>query len=367
MKYSMLLIPILVFSCDQSPVNSSKKLTIGFSQCTIGDAWRETMNEEMRKEIGYYSDYDIELIIKDANNNNDQQIQDIKELVGLGIDILIVSPNEAEPLTEVVEEVYDQGTPVIVVDRRISSDKFTAFIGGDNFGIGKGAARFAAELLDGKGKILEITGLLGSTPAIERSLGFYDGLSDYPDIEVAKSLEGAWLLERAQEHTHNLFGEQKDFDLIYAHNDPMAWGAYLSTQDHGIRPFIIGVDGLATPNGGIEMVLEGSIMGTFLYPTGGDRAIQLALEILEEKPFSKVNNLKTIKIDYNNAKTLKLQAEQIDRQQARIDKLKEQLDAVVYLQERENTVMNLYVVISALLAAMAVMIIYFLYQKSRAS
>ena len=370
----LLVLPFLLLIACAQPPEEPEKLRIGFSQPTTADLWRQTMNEEMRREIGFYPEYEIDLIIKDAQDQSEQQIQDIRDLVKLGIDILIVSPNEAAPLTPVVEEVFDQGIPVIVIDRMINSEKYTAYLGGENFDIGKGAAHYAAQLLEGKGKILEITGLKGSTPAIERGKGFYDVLKAYPDI-VVESVEGAWLHDQARAITNDLFYSKKDYDLIFAYNDPMAYGAYLSAQRHRIKPFIIGVDGLNTPinrtdiglEGGIDMVLKGYLDGTFFYPTGGDKTIQLALKAFETTPFSKLNYLKTIRIDASNALTLKNQADQINQQQSRIDKQRDQMGEVTFLLKKQNTISFLSMVISGLLVAIAVMTIYYLNKKSKAN
>ena len=134
-------------------------MVIGFSQCTMIDEWRKNMVEEMKREITFFRDYNIELIVKDAGDNNEKQIADINDLVSKGIDLLIVSPNEAEPLTPTVEKVYNKGIPVIIVDRKINSTEYTAFIGADNLAIGREAGYFAEELLKGRGNILEITDL----------------------------------------------------------------------------------------------------------------------------------------------------------------------------------------------------------------
>lgn len=364
MSRSLILL-FLLLACSQ-PSEKSRTLIIGFSQCTTGDDWRQTMNDEMRREIGFYPNYDIELIIRDAHDQSEQQIEDIKYLVSQGIDILIVSPNEAEPLTQIVEEVYSQGIPVMVIDRMINSDKYTAFLGGKNFDIGLGAAHFAAQLLEGRGRVLEITGLPGSTPAMERGKGFREGLINYPGIEIVNSLNGSWLHDRARVLTNDLFFENKNFDLIFAYNDPMAFGAYLSAQKHHINPYIIGVDGLNTPNGGINMVLDGYIDGTFLYPTGGSKAIELAINAYEGKPFSKVNYLTTIRLDANNAQTLKRQVDQLNQQQTRIDKQRKELGELTFLLDKQHTVSFLLMIISGLMVVIAVMTFYYLHKKSKA-
>ncbi len=362
----LLLLPLVLFflACSNQDSQRQKKIVIGFSQCTTGDDWRMTMHEEMLREMSLYRDYDISLIIKDAQDDNERQIQDIKELVAAGIDLLIVSPNEADPLTPIVEQVYEQGIPVIVIDRKINSEKFTAYVGANNLLTGKEAGRLAAELLNGKGKILEITGLTGSTPAIERSKGFRDILSQYPDITIEQVLEGAWLIEEAQRITDSVFAHPTDIDLVFAHNDPMAYGVYRSASKHGLSPYIIGVDGLNTPRGGLNNILNGYVSGTVLYPTGGDKAIQIAINILSEKPYDRFNYLKTAKIDPTHARTLKLQSDQIQEQQAKIDLQREYMGEMDYLINKQKNFLFLLVLIVLLLILLVGLIIYFLNKKN---
>lgn len=368
MKRYLFWLPLMIFllaACTEQDSNRQKKIVIGFSQCTTGDVWRKTMHEEMLRELSFYRDYDIDLIIKDAYDDNNRQIQDIKDLVASGIDILIVSPNEADPLTPVVEEVYEQGIPVIVIDRKINSEKFTAYVGANNLMTGKEAGQLAADLLKGKGKILEITGLKGSTSAIERSQGFREVIKRYPDIEIVASLEGEWLIEVSQRITDSIFSRPSDIDLVFAHNDPMAYGAYRSASKHGMAPRIIGVDGLHIPNGGLDLVVKGYIQGTVLYPTGGDKAIQLAMHILSGAPYDRFNFLKTAKIDLITARTLKLQGEQIQEQQAKIDVQRGFIGEMDYLIQKQKTFLLLLGLIILLLILLVGLIIYFLYKKNQ--
>jgi signal transduction histidine kinase/DNA-binding response OmpR family regulator len=323
---------------DRTP---GKKLIIGFSQCTMIDEWRKAMVEDMEREITFYRDSNIELIVKDAEDNNDKQIADINELVSKGIDLLIVSPNEAEPLTPTVERVFSEGIPVIVVDRKINSTKYAAFIGADNFAIGKEAGYFAEELLKGRGKVLEITGLKGSTPARERSAGFHEIVDKLPNIRTIKVIEGAWLESRTLKLTDSLFRIFNDFNLIFAHNDFMANAASTSARKYNLKPYIIGVDGMNTLAGGVSMVLNGSIDGTIFYPSGGDKAIQLAIQILTGKPYEKNIDLNTYRIDKTNARTLWLQRQQLIDQQEKIDKQSDQLNIMSDILQKRRTMLLL--------------------------
>ncbi len=364
LKHFLLVVLILLTCCTkESGIKPKKKIIIGFSQCTMIDDWRKTMVEEMKREIAFLNDYNIELIVKDANDNSNAQIKDIRELVAHGINLLIVSPNEAIELTPVVEEVYKKGIPVIVIDRKINSQMYSAFIGADNIVVGREAGYFASELIKGKCKILEITGLKGSTPAIERSRGFHEIIDKYPEIITTKVIEGAWLEEKTLEITDSLFRTFTDLDLIFAHNDFMANAASISARKHKIKTFIIGVDGMNTPNGGVNMVIKGFIDGTIYYPTGGDKAIQLAIDILSGKPYEKNISLSSFRIDNTNARTIWLQGQQIRDQQAKIDKQNEQLKNISNLLYRRNII--LLMSYSIIIMMIIIMIITFVSWKNK--
>lgn len=354
----MIFVMLLTGCLKTSDRHPDTKMVIGFSQCTMIDEWRKTMVEEMRREIAFIRNYRIELIVKDAGDNNDKQIADINELVSKGIDLLIVSPNEAAPLTSTVEKVFDRGIPVIVIDRKINSTKYTAFIGADNLEIGREAGYFAKELLKGRGRILEITGLKGSTPAKERSAGFHEIIDKSRDIQTVKTIEGGWLEDKTLKLTDSLFRVYNDFDLIFAHNDFMANAASKSARKYNIKPYIIGVDGMNTPDGGVSMVLNGFIDGTIFYPSGGDIAIQLAVKILTGMPFEKNVNLNTYRIDNTNARTLWLQGQQLKDQQTKIDNQSDQLDKMSeILQKRRTLLLLTYSTIILLLCTIGIIYI----------
>lgn len=359
MKNYFLIILLLIPGCiSDVDKKSEKKMVIGFSQCTMIDEWRKTMVDEMKREITFFRDYKIELIVKDAGDDSNKQINDINELVSKGIDLLIISPNEADQLTSIVEKVYEKGIPVIIIDRKINSSNYTAYIGADNLTIGREAGYFANELLKSNGKILEITGLKGSTPAIDRSKGFHEVIDHYPDIFTVKTIEGSWLEAKTLKLTDSLFRVFTDFNLIFAHNDFMASAASKSARKHNLKPYIIGVDGMNTSTGGINMIINGIIDGTVLYPSGGDKAIQLAVEILTGKPYEKNTNLNTYRIDNTNARTLWLQGQQLSDQQNKIDKQSEQLNNMSeILNKRKILLLLTYSTIILLILFVAILFV----------
>nr|WP_319271365.1 substrate-binding domain-containing protein [uncultured Draconibacterium sp.] len=334
-------------------LSAKEKYTIGFSQCTTGDDWRKSMHREMMIELAFYPDF--ELIIKDANDNNEKQIKDIRQLWEEKIDLLIVSPNESEPITPIVEEVYNSGIPVIVIDRQITSEAYTAYVGANNYLIGKEAGDYAVKLLNGIGKIVEITGLQGSSPAINRHNGFMEVISQYPDIELVASESGKWNYGDSKTVMQNFLDRELDFDLVFSHNDRIARAAYevIDASNSG-KKFILGIDGLLGDDGGIEDVIDRKIDATFLYPTGGEEAIQLADKILNEQPFDRINILETVVIDNNNAKILKLQYEAVADLQGKIEDQKTILANQI---ARFKSQRSFLIVVLVLLAAIVILVI----------
>ena len=312
------------------------KFLIGFSQCTTADAWRRSMDLEMQNELLYYPN--LQLMIKDAGNSSKNQVNDIRALLAAGIDLLIVSPNESEPLTGIVSEVYKKGIPVILIDRKIESGDYSAFIGGNSYQIGKEAGIYAVKLLKGKGRVVEISGLEGSSPAKERHKGFVEEISKAPGISIAKSLSGEWEVAISEKVMGNYLELNEPFDLVFAHNDVMALGAYKAyIRKFGNKnAFFIGVDGLPGAACGIQAVMDRKLDATLLYPTGGSLAISLAWDLLNDKQVNKENILNTLVIDSTNVRALKYQTDEISNLHYRIVSSRKILDEQVqrYLSQR---------------------------------
>lgn len=300
---TLLILSIFVISCGKTKQDT--KFVIGFSQCNSAEPWREAMNKELISEANNFAD--IELIISDGQQDNSKQVADVENFIVQEVDILIISPNEAKPLTRIVEKAYKQGIPVIVLDRKIDSENYTTFIGADNIKIGKVAGEFAAKLLNGKGTVLEIWGLRGSTPAIERSKGFRDGIANHPGIKIIYEQDGSWLRRKGREIMENALQRFDQIDLVYGHNDPMAIGAFLAAKNANRtdQTYFIGIDGLPGKEGGVQAVLDNQLSATFVYPTGGKEAITVAKQLLEGKTVEKSITLKSQAIDVSNASQFK--------------------------------------------------------------
>lgn len=337
----------ILFACTDR--ENPRSYTIGFSQCVESDLWRKTMLEGMKKELSFHPN--LHFLYEQAEGNSQLQITQVRELVSKGIDLLIISPNEAEPLTPVVEEIFNKGIPVIVVDRKISSSLYTAYIGADNYEIGKMAGQYAAQLLKNHGNIIEVSGLPKSSPAIERHNGFIDAIKTFPSLKIMKTLNGQWIKQEAQTELSKNIGALQSSDLVYAHNDNMALGAYevLNKYNPVRNVRIIGVDGLPGPGGGMKMVSDRIITATLLYPTGGEEAIQVAARILNKEDVKKDNYLQTSVVDSTNVRLLSLQAGKLLSQQQEIERQQTVLSEQKRIYNNQRTF--LYILLSTLAVA----------------
>lgn len=270
-----------------SAPQGTKKWVIGMSQCNLGEPWRVQMNEDIKNAASQHAD-EIEVIFKDAQNKTEVQQAQVREFIQMGVDLLIISPKEARPLTQPVAEAYQKGIPVIVLDRKVEGDQYTCFIGADNVKIGREAGKYLVKLLGGKGKIVELKGLMTSTPGQERHKGFMEGIAG-SQIEIIFDADCQWLEPIAQREMQSALARSPEIDAVYAHNDPSAHGAYLAARQEGkgrektIK--FIGIDAL--PHEGVRYVKEGILTATFEYPTGGKEAIETALKILKGEQVSK--------------------------------------------------------------------------------
>ena len=312
---------VLLTGCAQQP----RKYVIGVSQCSE-DIWRDKLNDELK--MGEY--LNDSLIVKLASSNDDNVLQNkqINQFVDEGVDLLIVSPNQLSAISKAVERAYDKGIPVILYDRKTNSDKYTAFIGCDNYTIGKSMGTFIAQQLQGKGRIVEISGLEGSSPALERHRGFMDAIKPYPGLQVVASEGGNWKEEGGIQAMKRILKQTQDFDYVFAHNDRLAWGAYVAARQMRVKRKYkyTGVDGMATEGGGLELVRDGIFEASYLYPTKGDEVIALAMKILKHQPYERDNYLSTSIITQANAALTLMEARDAERQTRNLKALHKQVD-----------------------------------------
>ena len=357
MKHPFLLVWLtLIVLCGCTSSGKQKRHVIGLSQCMLDDAWREAMINDMRIEASNYDD--VEIIIKDAQNNNETQIQQIRDLIRQKVDVLIISPYQSEPITAVAEEAYRAGIPTIITDRKVNTDQYTSFVGANNYEIGLAAGNYAAHYLPPNAIILEIWGLTQTSPAQERHKGFVDALREREDLSFRK-IEGQWLVDTARMELRKL-EHPEQIDFVYAHNDMMAIAAreYFIAWDsiRGRDLRIIGVDAVA--GAGLEAVEDGRINASFLYPTGGEQVIRTAMRIIQGEPVDKFIPLRTAPVDHQSARTLLLQADQLQKYRQRIEAQRSRIDG---LSDRFYFLRNSLGVISLLMIGFIALSIYAFY------
>ncbi len=319
---SILLFFILLTGCSQA--DKEKKYVIGISQCMLDDAWRQQMVRDVGIEASNYDS--IQVLIKDADSDNDRQIEQIRELIAQKVDVLIISPFESTPITEVAEEAFRAGIPTIITDRKVNTNQYTTFVGANNYEIGFAAGTYAAKQLVPNASVLEIWGMVGSSPAQERHNGFRDALAKRTDVTF-RPVEGEWRYDVAARRLKEIDFSQP-IDFVYAHNDMMA----IAAREHfmaldsvrGKALPIIGMDAVA--NAGLEAVADGRINVSFLYPTGGEQVIRTAMQLIWGEQVDKYIPLSSGLVDQEAARTLLLQAERLSNYQQRIETQRNRMD-----------------------------------------
>jgi len=357
---TLLLITIFLGCNKKKEVN--KRYKIGFAQAQGGDNWRESMLKEMQREVSFYNE--IDFYYKDAQANSKIQKDQIQELIDLKVDLLIVSPHEIQPLNAILEKAFDSKIPIVLIDRRITSDKYTAFIGASNYEVGQNAGKYAVALLKGKGKVLEITGLNTASPFIDRDKGFIDIISKSKGIElIAKINDHEANFEKKLD---SFIKNNKDLDVIFAQSDYLAKNVYQICKNNQVerKIKIIGVDGLSIEGMGMDMVASNQFKATVLYPTGGQEAIRTAIKILEKKPFKKENTLETTIIDSTNVKILQQQSKKVIEQQNEIDNRQLKINQQILISKNQT---NIILAISITLAIALILssVFYYLFKENK--
>ena len=361
LKWMLVLFGLIgMTACRQD----TPRFRIGVAQCS-DDSWRHKMNDEILREAMFYNGVSVE--IRSAGDDNSKQAEDVHYFMDEGVDLLIISANEAAPMTPIVEEAYQKGIPVILVDRKILSDKYTAYIGADNYEIGRSVGNYIASSLKGKGNIVELTGLSGSTPAMERHQGFMAAISKFPDIKLIDKADAAWEREPAEVEMDSMLRRHPKIDAVYAHNDRIAPGAYQAAKKVGREKemIFVGIDALPGKGNGLEMVLDSVLNATFIYPTNGDKVMQLAMNILEKKPYPRETVMNTAVVDRTNAHVMQLQTTHISELDQKIETLNGRIGGYLSRVATQQVVMYGGLVILLLVAGLLLVVYKSLRAKNR--
>lgn len=357
----LILSMTLLWSCTQP----EDKFLIGISQCSQ-DEWRNKQNEEMLRQAAV--ERNMELEIRSVKDDSKKQIEDIRYFLDKKVDLLIVSPNETDAITPIVSEAYDAGIPVIVIDRKMNSNKYTAFIGADNVQIGEELGEYIAALCKNHPeKVFNLTGLPSSSSEIERNRGFMKVVEPLENAEIVGSVAADWLMETAEHVMDSVFQVHPDITLLAAHNDRMAIGAIKAAEKHNLQQKVkfIGVDALTSPGWGVEQVLNKKMLATVIYPTGGERVIQVASDILHARPFEKEITLNTAVVDSTNAHIMMMQAELIQEETAKVYDLSSRVDTYFHRLNTQRLLLIAVVIILALLIGLFAIALYAYWEKNR--
>lgn len=350
----IILLPLffLLIGCNKE----EKKFVIGVSQCSE-DIWRNKLNDELIASTYQYDN--ITLKFASANDNDQLQNEQIKKFIQERVDLIIVSPNQINTVSSVLDEAYDKGIPIILFDRKSGSEKYTAFIGADNFEAGKTIGEYVVQQLGGKGNVVEITGLAKSSPAIERHKGFMYALSQHPDIRLVDKKAGDWLKEGGRKEMKSMLAKNKEINFVFGQNDRMAIGAAQAAESMGVKNIrYVGIDALPVPGGGLENVRNGRLIASYIYPTRGDLVMQLAVNILEKRPFQRDNYLKGALVTQSNAKVLLMQYEELSKQRSRLYELHGKVDQ--YLAQYNHQ--KIYIILSSVIILLLMGIIVYVYR-----
>lgn len=351
---------LLLASCHQD----SPRYRIGVAQCS-DDSWRHKMNEEILREARFYDGVSVD--IRSAGDDNNKQADDVRYFLDKGVDLLIISANEAVPMTPIVERAYKEGIPVIMVDRKILSDKYTAYIGANNYEIGKAVGNYIAARLTGKGNLVELTGLSGSTPAIERHQGFVSAISKYPGIKLIAEADAAWEKAPAELAMDSILQNHTKIDAVFAHNDRIAPGAYAAAKKVGREKemLFVGIDALPGKGNGLDLVLDSVLNATFIYPTNGDKVMQLAMNILEKKPYPKETVMNTAVVDQANAHMMQLQTTHISELDQKIETLNGRISSYLSRVATQQVILYGSLLILLLVAGLLLVVYKSLRSKNR--
>lgn len=341
--YVILLLLVFV-SC------SDRRTVIGVSQCS-DDLWRQKVNREIK--IGQYQYKNVDVVFASADNNGQRQARQIDSLVKAKVDLLVVAPSDVKTVAPAIERAYRAGIPVILYDRMIESTHYTAYIGTDNVAIGKEVADYLAHQLQGRGTVVEITGERGSTPVADRHRGFMQGMKAFPQIQVV-TLEGDWNLAGAKKLMRQYMDAGKPVDAVFGHNDAEAWGAQQAAKEKNREKqmLFVGIDGLPGENQGVDLVDKGVMTASYIYPTKGETIVPLAMNILQGKPYKRMNYFQSALVTAENAKLIDMQYKEIEGQTANLNAIYSSINDYMKMYRWQKIISILAVAVVVLLLIM---------------
>lgn len=344
-------VAIAIASCSDG-----NKKVVAVSQCSM-DEWRDQMNEEMRREAFFHPELKVEY--HSTADNSEEQIKDIESFIERKVDLIVVAPNEEVALRPVIEKAYDAGIHVVLIDRKAETDKYTAYVGGDNVEVGRQAAKYIVDKLPNGGNIIELEGLASSSASQERKLGFHEVMDKHPEIRIVGNAVADWQKQKAYNAMDTLFSRLAGtaIHMVFAYNDRMAIGAHdcIAAKigaDTLSMPTFLGVDALMNDTIGVGRVEDGTLDATFLYPTGGDKAIHTAACILSGLPFDREQIMQTSIVNKANVHLMRLQSDHIGEQDQKIEFLNQKLDDFFKQYSAQRVLLITFIVLVVVVCAL---------------
>lgn len=353
LKLSLVLCLLATVSCKDKDIK-----LIGVSQCS-SDEWRDQMNSEMKREAFLHPELHLEF--RSSDDDSQKQIEDIEYFISKKVDLLIISPNEETTLIPIVEKAYTAGIPVVLVDRKVDTDKYTAYIGGDNLEVGRQAAEYISDHLPCGGNLIIIEGLEKSSASKERKAAFLHGIASNPKIKIVADIVADWQRDKARSMMDTLDLGGKKIDALFAFNDRMAIGAWESLRQNEI--LYVGVDALMDESVGLSKISDGILDASFLYPTGGDKAIHIAWSILNNQPYEKETILQTGLVNQSNVHMIRLQSIHISELDQKIELLNGKLNDFLQLYTTQRKFLLILFVLMVVLLVMSE-VIYLAYRSN---
>lgn len=345
MRQKIISILAIIMMLTASCVNNHQK-TVAVSQCSM-DEWRDQMNEEMRREAFLHPELNVEF--HSTADNTEAQIREIESFIERKVDLIVVAPNEEEALRPSIERAHNAGIPVVLIDRRANTNKYTAYVGGDNVEVGRQAAKYLLSRLPNGGNIIEIQGLTSSSSSQERRLGFHEIIDQHPEINIIADFAADWQRQKSRYIMDTVSKRLKDtkIDAIFAYNDRMAIGAHdiLNPNGKDTTTIFIGVDALMNDTIGVGRVEDGTLTASLLYPTGGDKAIRTAACILNGQSYEREQILKTCIVNLSNVHLMRLQGQHIAEQDSKIEFLNEKLDKYFKQYSAQRTLLITFIIL----------------------
>lgn len=275
--------PYVITSARAEQPLAGKK--IGFSQSYATDEWLKTQRQDLLAQAAKHG---MQVSVTDARENPAQEIRNLEDLAVRRVDAVVMITYYAEAVQPGVEALNDAGIPVIVMSSALAqNNEFSAHLAADTFGTARQAGEYYVKALNGSGKVAQIEGRPGSLVNQARGNGWHDIIDKQDGIEVVARGIANYSRTEALVMMQDFLQANKQIDAVYCHNDNMAKGALQAIEEAGRAKemWLTGFDAIAVET--FEMIAADRLKGSFLYPTFGAEAIEVAAAILEQKDVKK--------------------------------------------------------------------------------